>query len=312
MGWAWQMLSWPYSRQAADCAWAKVKYFISKELGILKWRLLAITLALVNMFRFLILGDIVGRPGRKLVEAQMPQLRESLALDAVFANGENAAAGAGITGKLVKELCAAGIDGITLGDHTWDQKLFATEIDTLEQVCRPANFEETCPGADRLIVDCMGVKVGIFTVLGRNFMGPKVACPFKTADRLIEEMADQCDVLIAEIHAEATSEKIAFGWYLNGRVSVVFGTHTHVPTADAEVLDKGTAYISDLGMSGPYRGVLGRDTDAVVQRFLDGMPRRFPVAEEDVRLRGVEVEVDEKTGKAISIVPYELKAETEA
>jgi len=256
----------------------------------------------------LILGDIVGRPGRNLVKERVPVLREQLKLDAVLANGENAAAGAGITGKLTEELCAAGIDGITLGDHTWDQKLLAEEIDGLEKLCRPANFASACPGRDRLILNCRGISVGVFTVLGRNYMGPKVDCPFKTADRMLEEMADETDVVIAEIHAEATSEKIAFGWYMNGRAAVVFGTHTHVATADAEVLDQGTAYISDLGMCGPHRGVLGRDTNAVLQRFLDGMPRRFAVAEEDIRLRGVLVELDVDTGKAMSISPFHERA----
>ncbi len=259
------------------------------------------------MVKLLVLGDIVGRPGRSLVIENLKGLRESLNLDLILANGENAAAGAGITGKIVKTLSEAGIDGITLGDHTWDQKNFENEIDALTTVCRPANFPATAPGRDRLIIESNGIRVGIFTVLGRNFMGPKVACPFETADRLIEEMADQTDVVLVEIHAEATSEKIAMGWHLDGRVACVFGTHTHVPTADAELLPMKTAYISDLGMSGPYDGVLGREKEAILARFLDGMPRRCAVAAGNVKLSGIVLELDETTGLANSIDPFSFK-----
>lgn len=222
-------------------------------------------------------------------------------VDCVIVNGENAAAGAGITGKIVTQLVDAGVNGVTLGDHSWDQKVFLGEIDRLSSICRPANFAPEVPGRDYLILDVGSVKVGVFTVLGRNFMGPKVDCPFRAADRIIKQLKNQTDVILVEIHAEATSEKVAFGWYLDGRVGAVCGTHTHVPTADAEVLPKGTAYISDLGMSGPYDGVLGRDKDAVIGRFMDGIPRRFPVAAGDVRLSGVIVEIDESNGLAISI-----------
>lgn len=253
------------------------------------------------MIKILVLGDIVGRPGRNLLLERLPDIRSELGLDLVVANGENSAAGAGITGKITKQLCDGGVDGLTLGDHTWDQKIFLGEIDDLKQICRPANFPEDVPGRDRLILDVGSKRVGLFTVLGRNFMGPKVDCPFRTSDRLISELESEVDLILVEIHAEATSEKVALGWHLDGRVALVFGTHTHVPTADAEVLPKGTAYISDLGMSGPYRGVIGRDTDSVIGRFLDGIPRRFPVAEEDVRLSGILFEYDEGSGKAVSV-----------
>ncbi|MDA0348248.1 MAG: TIGR00282 family metallophosphoesterase [Verrucomicrobia bacterium] len=251
--------------------------------------------------KILVLGDIVGRPGRNLVVEKLALFREISPFDCIIANGENAAAGAGITGKIVNQLIDAGVNGLTLGDHTWDQKIFLDEIDSLENVCRPANFAPEVPGKDRLVLEIGSIRIGLFTVLGRNFMGPKVDCPFRTADRLILELAPEVDVILAEIHAEATSEKIAFGWYLDGRVGAVFGTHTHVPTADAEILPEGTAYISDLGMSGPYDGVLGRDKVAVISRFIDGIPRRFPVAEKDVRLSGVILEVNELSGKAESI-----------
>ncbi len=253
------------------------------------------------MLKILVLGDIVGRPGRNLMVQRLPEIRSELGIDLVVANGENAAAGAGITGKIVQQLCDGGVDGLTLGDHTWDQKIFIGEIDDLSQICRPANFPSGVPGRDRLILEIGPKRVGVFTVLGRNFMGPKADCPFRTADRLIKEMEQETDLILVEIHAEATSEKVALGWHLDGRAALVFGTHTHVPTADAEVLPNGTAYISDLGMSGPYRGVIGRDADSVIGRFLDGIPRRFPVAEEDVRLSGIVLEWDEETRSALSI-----------
>ena len=253
------------------------------------------------MMKILVLGDIVGRPGRNLLMERLPQIREELGIDLVVANGENAAAGAGITGKIVHQLCDGGVDGITLGDHTWDQKIFLGEIDELDKICRPANFPPDVPGKDRLILEVGSQRVGVFTVLGQNFMKVKADCPFRTADRMIEELEPETDLILVEIHGEATSEKIALGWYLDGRAALLFGTHTHVPTADAEVLPKGMAYISDLGMSGPYRGVIGRDTESVIGRFLDGIPRRFPVAEEDVRLSGVVLQWDEVSGRASEI-----------
>lgn len=253
------------------------------------------------MITILVLGDIVGRPGRNLVVNRLREIRQAHEVDLVIANGENAAAGAGITGKIVKQLSEGGIDGFTLGDHAWDQKIFVEEIGALENICRPANYLPGVPGKDRLVLEAAGKRVGLFTVMGQNYMGPKVECPFRTADRLIAEMKDEVDLVVAEIHAEATSEKIALGWYLDGRVALLFGTHTHVPTADAEILPGGSAYITDLGMCGPYRGVIGRDKDAVMGRFLTGMPTRFPVAEEDVRLSGIIHRWDESTGQSIAI-----------
>jgi len=252
------------------------------------------------MISVLFVGDIVGRPGREIVTARIGALREKLGVDFVIANAENSAAGAGITAKIARELLAAGVDAITLGDHVWDQKSFDVEIGTLEQVCRPANLPAECPGRDRLIVERDGKRLGVFTVLGRNFMGMKADCPFLTARRLSEELIGMCDAILTEIHMEATSEKIAMGWFLDGRVAAVLGTHTHVPTADARVLPKGTAYLTDAGMTGPYESVLGREIEPVVSRFLDGMPRRFGVAAGDVRLSGALVRYDPDARRAIS------------
>ena len=243
--------------------------------------------------KILVLGDVVGRPGRNFLTQRLQGVRSELSVDLVIANGENAAGGAGITAKTAEELKRAGVDAVTLGDHVWDQKNFNNEIDQLPYVCRPANLPDSNPGRDHLIVELEGSRVGIFTVLGRSFMEPKVACPFATATRMIEELNAKTDSLIVEIHAEATSEKEAMGWHLDGKATLVFGTHTHVPTADGRILKQGTAYQSDLGMTGPRESVLGREIDACLGRFLDGMPRKCSVAEGDVGLQGCMLETEE-------------------
>lgn len=253
-----------------------------------------------RVISLLFIGDIVGRPGRGIVVDKVAQLRERLSLDFVIANAENSAAGAGITGTIVRELLAGGVDAITLGDHVWDQKGFEAEIGQFERVCRPANLPAVCPGRERLIVEKNGFRLGVFTVLGRNFIGLKGDCPFAAADRLLQASAADCDAVFVEAHMEATSEKIALGWYLDGRALAVVGTHTHVPTADATVLPKGTAYLTDAGMTGPYESVLGRDIQAVIGRFVDGMPRRFEVASGDVRLSGALVRYDPAARRAVS------------
>ena len=253
------------------------------------------------MLKLLFIGDIVGRPGREIVEQRVPRLRTELGLDFVVANGENAAAGAGITGTIARSILESGVDAITLGDHVWDQRGWENEIAEIERVCRPANLPSACPGWDHLIIEARGFRVAMFTVLGRSFMNMKADCPFLTADRMIDQLRAQADAIIVEMHAEATSEKQALGWHLDGRVTAVLGTHTHVPTADACVLPKGTAFICDLGMTGPYASVLGREVKPVIARFLDGMPRRFEVATEDVRLSGALIEIDASSASAKKI-----------
>ena len=257
--------------------------------------------------RILILGDIVGRPGRSFLNSHLGEIKKKLQVDLVFANGENAAGGAGITAKTAEEIRKAGVNAITLGDHVWDQMNFNREIDQLDFVCRPANLPSSNPGRDHLVLDSGGKKVGLFTVLGRTFMGPKVTCPFEQADELIRGLKKQTDALIAEIHAETTSEKEAIGWYLDGRVNLVFGTHTHVPTADGRILKGGTAYQSDLGMTGPRDSVLGRDIEACVGRFVDGLPRKCPVAQGDVGLQGCLLEIDSTTNKNLAFERIEIR-----
>ena len=252
------------------------------------------------MIRVLFVGDVVGRPGREFLCARAASLRAELGLTFLIANGENAAGGSGITGAIARELLAAGIDAVTLGDHIWDQKGFESEIVSLDRVCRPANLPAICPGRTWVVIEREGVRLGVFTVLGRHFMPPK-DCPFLAADRVLVELGSAADIVVAEIHAEATSEKLAFGRYLDGRASMVVGTHTHVPTADATILAGGTAYITDLGMTGPYDSILGRDAKSIIARFLDGMPHRFDVAKGDVRISGALAEIDPATRRATSM-----------
>ncbi len=239
--------------------------------------------------KLLFIGDIVGKPGREIVGALVPKLRAEHGLDFVVANGENSAAGAGITGAICKTLLESGVDAITLGDHVWDQKLFETEIAAQDRVCRPANLSAACPGRDHLVLEKNGFRLLVFTVLGRNFMGPKADCPFACADALLKKHEGAVHGALVEVHAEATSEKQALGWHLDGRATAVLGTHTHVATADASLLRRQTAFMCDVGMTGPHESVLGREIEPVIGRFVDGMPRRFEVAAGDNRLSGAVV-----------------------
>ncbi len=250
--------------------------------------------------KILILGDVVGRPGRDFLCRHLEKFLAEHPVDLIVVNGENAAGGAGLTAKTAAEIRKAGVHAITLGDHVWDQKNFNNEIDDLEYVCRPANLPASNPGRDRLILEVKGSRVGLFTVLGRTFMGPKVDCPFAVSGRLVDELNESCEVVLVEVHAETTSEKESMGWHLDGRVAMIYGTHTHVPTADGRILRGGSAYQSDLGMTGPRESVLGRDIDACLGRFKDGMPRKCPVADGDVGMQGCIIEINPDTGLANS------------
>lgn len=263
---------------------------------------------LFDMPKILFLGDIVGRPGRTFVTEHVASLKAEYGADCVIVNAENAAGGAGITAKIANQLCASGVDGITLGDHVWDQKNFENEINQLEHVCRPANLPEQNPGRTHLLIEQNGFRLGVFTVLGRHYLNLKSSCPFKAADAKLAELEAVCDAVLVEAHMEASSEKIALGWYLDGRAAAVIGTHTHTATADGRILPNGTAYLSDAGMCGPHQSVLGRDIDAVVASFLDGIKRRLPVAEADVRLCGCLIEVHAASGLATQFERIEIKS----
>ncbi len=240
--------------------------------------------------KILFIGDIIGKPGRLAVRELLPGLIEEHGIDFVIANCENAAAGFGVTADVVQELYAADIDVLTSGNHIWDKKEVMGFIDHYDTLLRPANYPEGAPGRGSVLAHTeSGVPVGVINLQGRIFMSP-IDCPFRTADREIEKLK-KARIIIVDMHAEASSEKIALGWYLNSRVSAVFGTHTHVQTADERILPGGTACITDAGMTGPADSIIGMQKDAIVQRFLLQIPNKFDVAKNDVRLQGVIVEV---------------------
>ena len=255
--------------------------------------------------KILMLGDVNGSPGRRMLKTHLKRLKVELGLAAVVVNAENAAAGNGITAALAKEIFDAGADAITLGDHTWGQKEFATEIDRLENVVRPANGGQGQPGKGWTIVTTATCRFALLNLVGRTFMNP-ADCPFRTADACLNEMPKDVPVFV-DFHAEATSEKNSLGYYLDGRVTAVVGTHTHVQTSDALVLPNGTAYLSDLGMCGPYLSSIGRDIKPVLKKFLTGMPSRFSMAEGPATLEGAVIEFDARTKKAGAIETFRIR-----
>ncbi len=256
--------------------------------------------------RILFIGDIFGRPGRTIVKDRLPGIVRDQAVDLVIANGENAAAGFGITPPLVEELFDLGIDVITTGNHIWDKREIIDYFQMVDgngrgpqrRLLRPANYPSDMPGWGVYHSHKGKATYAVINLQGRVFMAANDD-PFRIADQLLKEI--EAKVIIVDFHAEATSEKISMGWYLDGRVTAVIGTHTHVPTADERVLSAGTAYITDVGMTGPYDGVIGVQKELVVGKFLNGMPVRFEPATGDVRLSAVVIDCDEKTGKARSI-----------
>ena len=253
--------------------------------------------------RVLFVGDVVGKPGRQAVAALLPALRREREVDVVVVNGENAAGGAGLTGEIAREIHDAGADVITNGNHVWDQRAFLKEIDTLEYCIRPLNLPPGNPGTGWVIQN--GVLV--VTAIGRVFMAEQDD-PFRAVDALLAELGGRAPkVRILDWHAEATSEKLAMGWHLDGRFSAVLGTHTHVPTADARILPQGTALVADAGMVGPRDSVLGIEPSIIVSRYLDHLPRRFEVAAGVVQFNSVVVDIDDETGRATSIERLDLE-----
>jgi metallophosphoesterase (TIGR00282 family) len=252
--------------------------------------------------RILLIGDLVGRPGRKAVQQLLPVLRAELQLDVVIANAENVAGGKGITPDTVAELQADGVEVITTGDHVFDQRTAAKALENA-RVLRPANFPPGTPGAGWVLLERAGKPpLAVVNVMGRVFMKP-ADCPFRALEAIVAQARERTPCIVVDMHAEATSEKIAMGWAFDGRVSAVLGTHTHVATADARVLPQGTAYLSDVGMTGAHASVLGRVVDAVVAHFYTGMPQKFELADGDVRLHGAVVEIDDASGRALAITP---------
>lgn len=255
----------------------------------------------------LFIGDIVGSPGREAIKRLLPGLKKEYSLDFVIANAENAAGGSGITPRTAEELFNAGISVLTSGDHIWKKKEIFEIIDKDNRILRPINFPKGAPGKGGQIFKTQtGAKIGVINVQGRVFM-QALECPFKTCLEEIEKLLKETVIIIIDIHAEATSEKVALGWYLDGKVSAILGTHTHIQTADEKILPAGSAYITDAGMTGPYDSVIGRRIEDVLSRFITAIPVRFEVSQENVQLHGVVVDIDENTGKAKSIVRIQKK-----
>lgn len=261
------------------------------------------------MTRLLFIGDIVGKPGRELVKRGLSALVAQHHIDLVIVNGENSAAGFGITPDIADDLFHYGARVITGGNHSWDKKEIIPYLADHPRLLRPANFPAGTPGKGRVVVEAAnGVRVGVINIMGRVFM-TALDDPFKVVLDELHAMRDDARIVFVDFHAEATSEKVAMGWHLDGRVAAVVGTHTHVQTADSRVLPHGTAYITDVGMTGPHDSVIGVDRRAVLARFLTGLPQRFETSTENPRLNGVIVTADEKTGQATAIDRLSLSAQ---
>lgn len=253
--------------------------------------------------KILFIGDIFGEPGRRIVRDLLPDLVAELAPDIVIANGENAAHGFGITPNQVDELLDLGVDVLTAGNHVWDRREIIPYLSEHSggRLIRPANFPDGAPGSGVYVGRTRaGVPYAVLNLQGRVFMS-SIDCPFRTADTLLDGLSAEVKIRILDMHAETTSEKVALGWYLDGRLTALVGTHTHIPTADERVLPRGTAYITDVGMSGPYESVIGVEKQIVIGKFLNQMPAKFEVARGDVRLSAVLIEADPSEGRALSI-----------
>ena len=258
--------------------------------------------------KILFIGDIVGQPGRRAVAELLPKLRQELRLDFVIANGENSAGGSGITPKTAGEIFLAGVDAITSGDHLWDQKEVMELLANEKRFLRPLNYPPGTPGQGSAIFEVQSLKakgqsaisIAVLNAQGRTFM-PPLENPFLLAAEEVKRLRQQTKIIFVDFHAEATSEKIAFARMLDGQVSAVVGTHTHVQTADEQIFPGGTAYLTDAGFTGPQESVLGREIEPVLKRFLTGMPQRFEVAKNNVLLHGAVIEIDDASGKALTI-----------
>lgn len=252
--------------------------------------------------RILFIGDIVGRPGKHACSQLVPRLRREREIDLVVANAENAAAGSGITPQMFAKLRHHGIDCFTMGDHIYRRREIMPLLESSDRIVKPANLPPEAVGREFAVVGLQnGARVAVISLLGRTHMNVRADCPFHAVDRVLGQLPEDVKCIVVDMHAETTSEKVALGWYLDGRATAVVGTHTHVATADERILPGGTAYITDVGMTGPYDSVLGRDKDRVIKSLVTGMPFPYEVATRDVRLSGVIIEADSATGRALSI-----------
>lgn len=258
--------------------------------------------------KILFIGDIIGEPGRNTVARLLPQVRNQYDIEMVIANGENAAAGFGITPKIAQDLFELGIDVITSGNHIWDKKEVMEYLGREPRLLRPANYPGGAPGAGSFIWEAdSGERVGVLNLSGRVFMTP-IDCPFQVGKKEVARLREKTDIVIVDFHAEATSEKVAFGWYMDGQVTAVIGTHTHVQTADEQILPNGTACITDVGMTGPTDSVIGIRTEIALEKFLTGTPKRFEIAKGPTVFNAVVVAVDGKYGAAKKIERINIKA----
>ncbi len=257
--------------------------------------------------KVLFIGDIVGKPARSYLNQILPSLIEKEKFDWVIANGENAAGGSGLTEKVAKELFSSGIDILSSGDHIFKKKEVLSILENMD-ILRPLNYGDLAKGRGFIIKEKGSKKIAVINLLGRVFMQP-VDCPFKAVSKILEEVLKETKVVIVDIHAEATSEKLAMGYFLAQKVSAVVGTHTHIPTADERIIEDFTGYITDIGMTGPFDSILGRRKEDIIQRFLTNVPSRFYLADKDIRLQGVVLEIEEETGRCLSIKRVEYKKE---
>jgi 2',3'-cyclic-nucleotide 2'-phosphodiesterase len=250
--------------------------------------------------RVLMVGDVYGEPGRAAIQTLLPRLREQHAINLAVVNVENSAGGFGVTPPMAKAFLEQGVDVMTTGNHVWDKKEIVPHIVKDNLLLRPANFPEGTPGVGYVTVKAGPYRVGVVNLMGRVFMNP-IDCPFRKADEIVAVLRKETPIILVDMHAEATSETLAMGWYLNGRVTAVVGTHRHVQTADERVLPGGTAYITDLGLTGPTDGVIGVDRDQIIQRFITQMPMKFETANGPAALHGAVITLDPETGRATDI-----------
>lgn len=250
--------------------------------------------------RVFAIGDIVGRPGREILKNLLRKLRQQLEIDLCIANGENAATGNGITCPIAQDLFEWGVDVITMGNHVWSKREIANLFERNARILRPANYPPGTVGNGHIVFNVKDQKVAVVNLAGRVYL-EDLDCPFRTIDNHLQVIRKATNIIIVDFHAEATSEKLAMGWYLDGKVSAVFGTHTHVQTADERILPKGTGYITDIGMTGPYNSILGVQKEIIINRFITHLPERFKIAEGPSQINGIVLEIDEATGKTTAI-----------
>ncbi|MBC2723084.1 MAG: TIGR00282 family metallophosphoesterase [Desulfosporosinus sp.] len=283
----------------------KFSDYLNEILVSYNYELVRVLEGVIYLLRVLFIGDIVGKPGREAVKLFLKSVQEEHKIDVTIANGENAAAGKGITKDIADELYNNGIQFMTMGNHVWDNKEIMNFIDREPRLIRPANYPVGAPGQGYGFIRAMGKKIGVLNLSGRVFL-PPLEDPFSGAIRWINQLKQETPIIIVDFHAEATSEKVALGWFLDGKVSAVLGTHTHIQTADARLLSQGTAYITDVGMTGPRDSVLGVKKEIIINRFLTQLPAKFELAGGPIQMNAVVIDIDEDTGKAQKIEAIQL------